>query len=152
MRNIFIVVMALVIIGASYHSGGRRGAVWLGQDPGVASKETFSGSPTMALPQWNASDFQSYSKVTGTGSGDLGGRVFVFSIHENGLTIAKVECVGKVGAVAAGNQINYRVKSDDGTQVASGTITADTETTLVMSTLSPEPDMSAGKMIAGWLS
>jgi len=109
--------------------------------PEGAALENFSGSPDVFAAGWQEADLESYSNVTGTIALDKGGLVFQFIMPAGATDLTEVECTGKVGVVAAGNQILYTVHREDGTQVDTGgphVITADAETDLSITTFTGE--------------
>lgn len=101
--------------------------------------EVFSGTPDVESTNWDSGDFTAYRKVVGTGASQLGGLVYEFVIPTNVSSLLEVAATGKVGSVAAGNQINVRVKREDATQIDTGgpyTITAATKTTVSITSFS----------------
>ncbi len=112
---------------------------WELKTPDEGSLEVFVGTPDIKSTNWDSGDFVSYRKVVGTGAAQKGGLVYEFIIPEDTTSILSVSVTGKVGAVAAGNQINIRVHREDGTQIDTGgpyTITAATKTTVSITTFS----------------
>jgi len=114
--------------------------------PENASLENFNGSPDIFAATWDATDFESFSQVSGTTAVDLGGYVFQFVVPQGATVLAEIECTGKAG-VAGTPQINYRVKDEAAVQVATATITATVETDVTITTFSPSPGLTAGDRI-----
>ncbi len=142
-----ISAILVAVMGADYDSGIQLNDLIQFKNADEGAVEIFAGSPDIFSSDWDNSDFESYRKIVGTAAADKGGLVFEFVIPKKAKTLAEIECTGKVGAVAAGNQINYRVKDEAAVEVATGTITAATETDLTITSFSPSPGLTAGDRI-----
>lgn len=147
MRKVaFALAVIFALTGAVYNSGFRLNDVFDLKTVGEGSFEVFAGTPDIKSPNWDSSDLMGYLEVIGGAADDKGGIVYEFIILEDVTGITEVRCTGKLGTVSQ-DVINMRVKREDGTQIASGTITAATETELTLSSFSPSPTLVAGTRI-----
>lgn len=145
-KLIFSLVIIFALTGASYDPGPQLNDVFDLKTVGEGSFEVFAGTPDIKSPNWDSTDFMGYLEVIAGAAADKGGIVYEFIIPEGVTALVEVRCTGKLGTVSQ-NVINMRVKREDATQIASGTITAATETELTLTSFSPSPTLVAGTRI-----
>lgn len=127
--------------------GGSTTDVYVSRTSGEGDLANFSaGFPDIYPPLYDSGDNESYIETEATASSDKGGIVQYVAVPDGTTGLNNVKVTGKLSNVSD-TAINVRVFDTGGTQIANGSITSVSKTTLTLSSFSPTPTLTVGSLI-----